>query len=276
MRRRSAIAPRTEMAVVLDRIRNLDRRANLLVQANDSFIQADDYQNIADPVPWELIVNRDGNHTAASDNSPLIYYHPGQEDGVGTLVSQGFKSLSGATSVASWIWAAATADGTLGTNHLTDGLVGRDIGNWYQISYGGEDFIATPNIANSDGSPFKFGSGGFRAIVITSLIIPTAPTFRLQLFPLADHVNENGVDDDFVTGRPNMFFLPAQWTGNIKPGMLQVVSQTLTSPNGAFWCYINNLESSSQSLPSGTELHMMGISYGTYELPVEEFFPDLP
>lgn len=96
--RRKAVAPQTEYQVISERIERLENQVKSLRQPGPTTIQAGDYLQTGEPVPWETIINHPGDHVDAVPNAPIVYYHPGDTSPTGT-VAAGFKMLGGVPGV---------------------------------------------------------------------------------------------------------------------------------------------------------------------------------
>lgn len=139
--RRKAISPTNEVAVLNERIERLERQLKMVRQAGPSALQADDWEQATDPIPWETIIHYPGSHTPATSSDPIVYYHPGDQD-VGGTVPPGFKALPKGEQT---VWAALSTQ-TQGWEYQGNGS--DDNIDWYDIwlsdnasAYFGMDFV---------------------------------------------------------------------------------------------------------------------------------------
>jgi hypothetical protein len=94
MKRRKSIAPQTEIETLNERVERLENQIKSLRQSFTISMQADDYLALADPVPWEVMINHPGDHVDAEPTDAAVYYHPGLEDETGIQVTPGWKTLA--------------------------------------------------------------------------------------------------------------------------------------------------------------------------------------
>jgi hypothetical protein len=94
MKRRKSAAPQEEVDVLREQVANLQKQVKMIRQAGVTTIQADRMDRALSPVPWEVMINYPGTHIDAVEDDPFVYYHPGEVNDAGTVVEEGFKSIS--------------------------------------------------------------------------------------------------------------------------------------------------------------------------------------
>lgn len=90
MKRRKSTAPINELGVLNERIATLEQKVKRLTEARSTSLQADSIDAVAEPAPWEVMVNHPGTHIDAEPTDPMVYYHPGQ---ITPLVTAGWKRV---------------------------------------------------------------------------------------------------------------------------------------------------------------------------------------